>query len=167
MAPPEEQRNVAKEGDQDVSASTSQRMHQLKALRTSTKGNISRMQKLINKKALSLSTEELNCRLSMLEEYFRKFNCVQDDIDEIRSAVELVANEAATAEVEDLYVSSKSKMMSLLAKRKSSVSEVSAMNSTASFVAAPRARRDIKLPKFDGKYSVSKFHGPLQQINPS
>lgn len=153
MAPPEDDIHEKIDGEQEVSASSLRKIKELKSLRTSTKGNLTRMKALITKKGTSLATEELDCRLGMLEEDFKKVKSVQDDIDKLSQYADVVACEAIKAEIEDIYVATKIKIMSLLAKRRPPVADISMMNTTTSLVAAPRVRRDVKLPRFEGKYS--------------
>ncbi|XP_037929935.1 uncharacterized protein LOC119664535 [Teleopsis dalmanni] len=107
---------------------------------------------MILKKGSSLSTEELNCRLSLTENYFKQFLSVQADIDKLNQGADTSSSEAITAEVEDAFVATKAKIMSLLKKRKLSLVDVNATNTT-SLLPGPRSHREVKLPKFEGKYS--------------
>ncbi|XP_075150595.1 uncharacterized protein LOC142224696 [Haematobia irritans] len=148
MAPPD----GTSESETNGVARPQQKMEQLKALRTTTKNSMLRIQKLIAKKSVTLATAELNCRLDMLEELFKKIKTVQDGIDQMCVDEEAEANEMFTIETEDLYVATKTKHMGLLFKRRPVVDDVSVLNTTAAGTVA-RPRREVKLPKFEGKYS--------------
>ncbi|XP_075150750.1 uncharacterized protein LOC142224854 [Haematobia irritans] len=148
MAPPD----GTSESETNGVARPQQKMEQLKALRTTTKNSMLRIQKLIAKKGVTLATAELNCRLDMLEELFKKIKTVQDGIDQMCVDEEAEANEMFTIETEDLYVATKTKIMGLLSKRRPVVDDVSVLNTTAAGTVA-RPRREVKLPKFEGKYS--------------
>lgn len=59
-------------------------------------------------------------------------------------------------EIEQLYLSIKYKIRSLLSKRRSSVDDVSVVNATASCAAAPEDCREDNLPISKGKYCEFK-----------
>ncbi|XP_059223205.1 uncharacterized protein LOC131996995 [Stomoxys calcitrans] len=155
------------EREDDLAQNPIQKMTELKQLRSSTKGNIGRIKNFIVKKGSALSIEELECRLGILESYFKQCISVQASIDKICPTADVAANAAVVAEVEETYVTTKTKIMTFLSKRRPSAPDTSFLNTTTS-VSVPRIRREVKLPTFEGKYSefpkfISLFNKLIDQ----
>lgn len=122
----------------------------LKNCRSTTKGCITRIRRLVEQKHDTLSLPELECRLGILESYFKQLLSVQDSIE--KALPEDSTHESVRTEIEDLYVSTKAIIMSLLAERRPSAYETS----HASFgfpTSAPSNLPKIKLPTFSGEYT--------------
>lgn len=131
------------------------RLLELKSLRASTKGNITRIKNLLAKKGAVLAVEELECRLGILESYFKQVLAVQANINKISPESDRLANATLAGEIEELYVSTKLSTMTFIGKRRSSVADVTLAHNNSIAAPTSRLRREIKLPKFDGKYAES------------
>ncbi|XP_055909824.1 uncharacterized protein LOC129944422 [Eupeodes corollae] len=127
----------------------------LKGLRASSKGNLSRTKNLIIQKGSTLSEPELECRLGILESYFKQILNVQSSIERFNNPDEEKTNEAFREEVEEIYVCAKTKIMTLLSDMRGNTTAAEHLNATY-FPEHPRPRsklEPIKLPTFSGKFS--------------
>lgn len=124
-----------------------QSLDELKQQRSCTKGNITRIKNLVEK-STNLTPTELECRLGILESYFKQALAYQTQIERV------LATDTGHSELEELYVTTKTKIISLMGeKRRSSTIEPSFMMPTP-----PPANRlpFLRLPKFNGKYAEYK-----------
>ncbi|XP_055922803.1 uncharacterized protein LOC129953587 [Eupeodes corollae] len=127
----------------------------LKALRSSSKGNLSRTKNIIVQKGRTLSEPELECRLGILESYFKQILNVQTSIERFNNPDDEAANEAFREEVEDIYVSAKTNIMSILSELRGNTTAAEHLNATYfPEPTRPRSKLEpIKLPTFSGKFS--------------
>ncbi|XP_055838616.1 uncharacterized protein LOC129906742 [Episyrphus balteatus] len=127
-------------------ANIAKTLENLKTNRASTKGRISRIKTLLETKTLEFT--ELECRLGILESYFRQALNYQTRIEEASPT------DTGRAEIEELYCSTKSKILSLMGNnRRSSI----APGDTTMSNLVPLSRLPLqKLPKFTGKYADYK-----------
>ncbi|XP_073820359.1 uncharacterized protein [Musca autumnalis] len=137
----------------------------LKQQRSSVKKNIVNIQKKIEKDGSKMDTTILECRLEILESYFKQLCLIQTQIESIN------ANDNSRIELEETFIFAKSKILKLINKSRGSVSmESSFMN--ASMASGSHSRLpSLKLPNFDGKYSeyqrfITAFNNIVHE-NPS
>lgn len=146
-----EELSSAKGLDSEVSKT----LAELKILRSSTKGSITRIKKHIFNKGSSISDTELECRLGILESYFKQALNVQISLEKLNIADEVKTNMTNRAEIEELYVTTKTKIMSLLSGQKPNVTLGDSFNASF-FSQQPTSRSKlerIRLPTFSGKFS--------------
>lgn len=121
--------------------------------RQASKGNVTRIKNLISS---SMSIAELECRLSLVEAYFKQMLSIQTNIEELNP------KDTARADVEDLCIKTKSKIIELLGDN------YKRQNFDTSF-AIPFTQHSklpsLDLPTFDGKYSAYKnFSSSFKQF---
>lgn len=135
---------------------------ELKAQRGSTKACISRIKNLVENSKDTLSSTELECRLGILEAYFKQMFAYQTSIEKLTDDKD--SELKIRGDLEDLYCTTKSKIMSLLAAhRKGSIStaDSSVLVPTLSHIKLPK----LQLPTFVGRYSdYPKFIGTFRQL---
>ncbi|XP_073847639.1 uncharacterized protein [Musca autumnalis] len=119
----------------------------LKQQRSSVKKNITNIYKIVEKEGSKMDSTILECRLEILESYFKQLCDLQSKIEAIN------ANDSARIELEETFIVAKSKILKLIKKNCGSVSmESSFMN--ASMACGSNSRLpSLKLPNFNGKYS--------------
>ena len=122
-------------------------------IRSKLKANILRIKTAIVEKTISFDSCEIECRLDMLNNYVK-------EVMEIQSQIELIDDDdAERGNVEDLCVTTKSKLMSLLKKpdKKKDLNETFFEKSFNQIDSVSRTRLpSMPLPKFNGKYSDFK-----------
>uniref|UniRef100_A0A1I8PRY2 CCHC-type domain-containing protein n=1 Tax=Stomoxys calcitrans TaxID=35570 RepID=A0A1I8PRY2_STOCA len=129
----------------DESASVSQRqptIEELKQQRGSSKGSMTRIKNVIESNT-SLSHTELECRLGIIESYYKQASFYQNQIER------LSPKDPGRHDIDELYVNVKSLILTLIGKhRRPSFSDQSFMLPQP----PPNRLPNLKLPKFDGKY---------------
>ncbi|XP_065355382.1 uncharacterized protein LOC135949860 [Calliphora vicina] len=112
--------------------------------RETSKANVTRIKNLISS---SMSLAELECRLSLVEAYFKQLLSIQTNIEELNP------KDTARIDIEDLCIKTKSKIIELLGdnyKRQSFDTSIAVPFASHSKLPS------LELPKFDGKYSTYK-----------
>ena len=112
--------------------------------RKTTKANVTRIKNLISP---NMSPPELECRLSLVEAYFKQLLTIQNSREEINP------KDTTRADVEDLCIKTKSKIMELLGD---TYKRHNLDTSIAIPVATHSKLPSLELAKFDGKYSAYK-----------
>ncbi|XP_036347558.1 uncharacterized protein LOC118756930, partial [Rhagoletis pomonella] len=153
------------EMEQQVDLTKAEKLSEYKQLRSSTKGNITRIKTAVSKKNVPI--EELGCRLDILEAYFKQALSISTSILRLCTPSECESDEKAMADIEDIYVAAKAKIKEKLAASRVDA-EASALNVTTAAIPQSSMRRHIKLPTFDGKYSefpkfMAIFHKMVNQ----
>ncbi|XP_073839184.1 uncharacterized protein isoform X2 [Musca autumnalis] len=119
----------------------------LKLQRSSIKKNITNIQKKVEKDGSKMDSTILECRLEILEGYFKQLCDVQSKIEAIN------ANDNTRSDLEETFIVAKSKILKLINKNRGSVSmEHSLLNASMACGSSSRLP-SLKLPNFDGKYS--------------
>lgn len=121
----------------------------LKQQRSSSRKNITRIKNLLDDTTTVWNPIDLECRLDILNSYIKQIMAYQSEIEKIDT------EDDRRGDLEDLCVSVKSKLLSLLGRNRSRDSSV--LENTFS-VAIPPANRlpNLKLPVFNGKYADYK-----------
>lgn len=124
----------------------------LKSQRSTMKRTITKLKIKVEREGSSADYTIIECRLQMLESYFKQVSYIQTQIER------LDASDEGRSDLEELFISSKSFMVDLLnKKRRSSDVDQSFLNTTSTFSHQSRLPK-LKLPTFDGKYSeYSRF----------
>ncbi|XP_036329865.1 uncharacterized protein LOC118742006 [Rhagoletis pomonella] len=153
------------EMEQQVDLTKAEKLSEYKQLRSSTKGNITRIKTAVSKKNVPI--EELGCRLDILEAYFKQALSISTSILRLCTPTACESHEKAMADIEDIYVAAKAKIKEKLAASRVDA-EASALNLTTAAIPQSSMRRHIKLPTFDGKYSefpkfMAIFHKMVNQ----
>ncbi|XP_065365533.1 uncharacterized protein LOC135958562 [Calliphora vicina] len=125
----------------------------LKLQRTTMKRNISQLKGKTDRNGDSSDYTILECRLQILESYFKQISHIQTQIEKLDDS------DMARSDLEELFISAKAPLVSLMNQKRSSGDiEQSFLNSSQSFVSHQNRLPQLKLPKFDGKYSeFSRF----------
>ncbi|XP_055858724.1 uncharacterized protein LOC129921088 [Episyrphus balteatus] len=122
-------------------------LDELKQQRASTKGSISRIKNIVESNSNALTSTELECRLGILESYFKQILAYQTKIEV------LLPTDTSRGEIEDLYITAKTKILSLLGTgRRSSIADMTVSTVPHTISHLPKQR----LPKFSGRYSDYK-----------
>ncbi|XP_073820296.1 uncharacterized protein [Musca autumnalis] len=130
---------------------SSSELASLKLQRSSIKKNIANIQKKVEKDGSKMDSTILECRLEILESYFKQLCDVQSKIEAIN------ASDNVRVELEEAFIVAKAKIMKLLKKSRGSESaEMSLMNASMACGSSSSRLPSLKLPKFDGKYSEYK-----------
>ncbi|XP_073814252.1 uncharacterized protein [Musca autumnalis] len=144
---------------------SSSELSSLKLQRSSIKKNITNIQKKVEKDGSKMDSTILECRLEILEEYFKQLCDIQSKIEALN------ANDSSRIDLEETFIVAKSKILKLIKKNCGPVSmESSFMN--ASIACGSNSRLpSLKLPNFNGKYSeyqrfITAFHNIVHE-NPS
>ncbi|XP_075157719.1 uncharacterized protein LOC142230985 [Haematobia irritans] len=120
----------------------------LKAQRTSMKRNISNLKSKIEKDGATIDPTILECRLQILESYFRQISHIQTQIEKLNTS------DNGRGDIEELYIGAKTTILKKLNPiRRSSEFESSFLNTTSQGISHHNRLPQLKLPKFDGKYS--------------
>ncbi|XP_075160828.1 uncharacterized protein LOC142233707 [Haematobia irritans] len=125
-----------------------QELTMLKSQRSSMKRNIGMLKTKIEKDGDSLDNTILECRLQILESYFKQISHIQSQIEK------MCPTDNARSDIEDTFVSAKAVILRRLnTHRRSSTIEQSILNTSAQSLSHHSRLPQLKLPKFDGKYS--------------
>ncbi|XP_037930807.1 uncharacterized protein LOC119665651 [Teleopsis dalmanni] len=117
-------------------------LEELKQQRASTKGRITRIKNIVENNK-TLSSTELECRLGMLDAYYKQVSYYQNQIERYCPI------DSARSDIDELYVSTNCLILSLVDGR----GRQSYHEQTFSLPQLPSNRLPhLKLPKFDGKY---------------
>ncbi|XP_075162510.1 uncharacterized protein LOC142235137 [Haematobia irritans] len=109
------------------------------------RGNITRVRKLLESTGTTLGRIDLECRLELLTSYIDQLMTIQTKIETID------AEDDKRAELEELIIAAKSKLLELLGKHKRKESNV--LDTTLGVTLPPPTRLpNLKLPSFGGKY---------------
>ncbi|KAI8115819.1 hypothetical protein CVS40_12025 [Lucilia cuprina] len=111
--------------------------------RTSVKANVTRIKNLVNE---SMSASELECRLSLVETYFKQLLSIQNDIETLQP------KDISRTDIEELCILTKSKIIDLLGDNYKMASEASFAIPATNKSKLPK----LHLPNFDGKYAEYK-----------
>lgn len=148
---------MGKNGDSDVPigemAQVNADLPTLKTQRSTMKRNISKLKTKMEKEGSSLDYTIIKCRLQILESYFTQVSYIQTQIERLDPLDE------GRSDVEELFVQAKAYLVDLLSeKRRESDMDLSILNNTSSSFSHQNRLPQLKLPKFDGKYSeYSRF----------
>lgn len=94
-------------GTSDAS-DNSKGLSELKSLRSTSRASITRIRQYVNDKKESLSLPELECRLGILESYFKQLLTVQSSIEKLATHEDNVTR----GELENSYVETKVSLLS-------------------------------------------------------
>ncbi|XP_065356116.1 uncharacterized protein LOC135950508 [Calliphora vicina] len=138
--------------EDETAAKLKSDLSSLKSQRTTMKRTISNLKTKIEKEGSSADYTIIECRLQMLESYFKQVSHIQTQIERLDPSDE------GRTDLEEIFIASKSYMVDLLnKKRRSSDVDQSFLNTTSSFSHQNRLPK-LKLPTFDGKYcEYSRF----------
>ncbi|XP_017461729.1 PREDICTED: uncharacterized protein LOC108355067, partial [Rhagoletis zephyria] len=114
--------------------------------------NLLSMKQRIGCEEVDTDTHVLECRLQMVESYFQHISDVQNNIEA------LVPTDSSRVEIEETYISTKSKILSLINSRNRTSELNTSMFHATAFGNTSHHNRlpSLKLPKFDGKYAEYK-----------
>ncbi|XP_075157834.1 uncharacterized protein LOC142231101 [Haematobia irritans] len=112
--------------------------------RQTAKANITRIKNLVSE---SLSAAELECRLGLVEAYFKQILTIQNEIEDKNP------KDSGRADLEDLCIKTKMKIIELLGDN---YKRGGFESSFAIPIPATSKLPTLDLPKFDGKYSAYK-----------
>lgn len=137
----------------DKSESSSNNLTSLKQQRTTMKRNITQMRSKIEKEGSTADYTILDCRLQILESYFKQISHIQSQIEKLDES------DTNRSDIEELFISAKAPLVSFMnSKRSSSDIDHSFLNMTQPIMSHHNRLPQIKLPKFEGKYSeFSRF----------
>ncbi|XP_075162888.1 uncharacterized protein LOC142235521 [Haematobia irritans] len=117
-------------------------LEELKQRRASSKGSMTRIKNVVEGKNI-LSHTELECRLGIIESYYKQASYYQNQIERLSPL------DDGRADIDELYITIKTKILDLIGSgRRHSVTEQSFSVPQHSSSRLP----NLKLPKFDGKY---------------
>lgn len=131
----------------------SENLASLKVQRSTMKRNITQMKVKIEKDGASSDYTILECRLQILKSYFKQISYIQTQIEK------LDPTDISRSDLEELFISAKAVLITLMnKKRRHSDVEQSFLNVTNTPFSHHNRLPQLKLPKFDGKYSeYSRF----------
>lgn len=133
---------------EEIEAQGGSELSTLKQERGNIKKNITNLKKKIEKDGEKMDAMILECRLEILESYFKQLSHIQGKIEHLCPA------DNTRGDNEDLFISTKVKILEFLKPHRSSMSmEASYMNATVSAATNLSRLPSLKLPKFDGKYA--------------
>ncbi|XP_075157710.1 uncharacterized protein LOC142230976 [Haematobia irritans] len=123
----------------------------LKQQRSSMKRNISNMHKKVEKDGAKVDSTILECRLQILESYFKQLCHIQTQIETLSPA------DTSRSDLEELFITAKAKILGLLNKSRSSIpGDTTLMNASIAGISTQSRLPSLKLPRFDGKYGEYK-----------
>lgn len=123
----------------------------LEQQRNTMKRNISKLHKKSEKDGDKVDCTVLQCRLQILEEYFKQICLVQGQIER------LSPTDNGRSDLEEVFIVAKAKLLSLINKSRSSTSlEHSFLNGSMAGGSIQTRLPSLKLPRFDGKYADYK-----------
>ncbi|XP_067641701.1 uncharacterized protein [Eurosta solidaginis] len=136
----------------DDTNDTSVELPPLRQQRSSMKRNITNLKTKIEREGATADATILECQLQILESYFKQVCHIQTQIEK------LCFTDNGRSDLEELFITTKSKLLGFLNKaRRSSSAELSYFNTTTPSLSSHRLPK-LKLPKFDGKYTeYSRF----------
>ena len=138
--------NDNKEGSGQQQQDDGVSMEELKQQRGSSKGCMTRIKNLVESNT-GLSHTELDCRLGIVESYYKQASHFQNKIER------LSPNDIGRTDIDELYISVKTRILTLMeGSRRPSIQESSFTMPHAAVHRLPA----IKLPKFDGTYMEYK-----------
>ncbi|XP_065372316.1 uncharacterized protein LOC135964147 [Calliphora vicina] len=125
----------------------------LKQQRTTMKRNITQMKTKIEKDGSTSDYTILECRLQILESYFKQISHIQAQIEKLDES------DTNRSDIEELFISAKAPLVSFMNNKRGSCDiEQSFLNATQPLISHHNRLPQIKLPKFDGKYAeFSRF----------
>ncbi|XP_073820368.1 uncharacterized protein [Musca autumnalis] len=137
----------------------------LKQQRSSVKKNISNIQKKVEKDGSKMDSTILECRLEILESYFKQLCTIQSQIEALN------ANDSSRIDLEETFIVAKSKILKLIKKNCGPVSMESSFINASIACGSNSRLPSLKLPNFDGKYSeyqrfITAFYNIVHE-NPS
>lgn len=128
----------------DDTSSSGSELSCLKQQRNFMKRNISNIQKKVD-------ATILECRLQILESYFKQICHIQGQIESMSP------NDKTRCDLEEIFITAKAKILSLLNKSRCSVAmDTSFLNASTSSSSNQSRLPSLKLPRFDGKYGDYK-----------
>lgn len=127
-------------------------LESLQRQRASVKANVTRTKNLVN---VTMSASELECRLSLVEAYFKQLLSIQSDIENLNP------NDNARADIEELCILTKSKIIDIMGDNYKRATEASFAIPASTNSKLPK----LHLPNFDGKYaSYKNFISTFRQL---
>ncbi|XP_073843780.1 uncharacterized protein [Musca autumnalis] len=126
---------------------SSSELASLKLQRSSIKKNIANIQKKVEKDGSKMDSTILECRLEILEMYFKQLCDVQSKIEAIN------ANDSVRIELEDTFIIAETKIKKMLKKSRVSVSVDNSLMNISMASGSNSRLPSLKLPNFNGKYS--------------
>ncbi|XP_055388149.1 uncharacterized protein LOC129616520 [Condylostylus longicornis] len=128
-------------------------IEKLKTQRASAKSSLTRIKNIVENKKESLSLPELECRLGILESYFKQLLSCQTSYETLMPNDN--TNITYRSECEEVYISVKSLLTSLISNKKQDLGSQSTELNQSFILKSTQATNlhKIKLPRFDGKYS--------------
>ncbi|XP_073838259.1 uncharacterized protein isoform X2 [Musca autumnalis] len=118
----------------------------LKLQRSSVKKNIVNIQKKVEKDGSKMDSTILECRLEILEGYFKQLCDVQSKIEAIN------ANDNGRSDLEETFIVAKAKILKLINKNRGSVAVDNSLMNVSMACGSNSRLPSLKLPNFDGKY---------------
>ena len=134
----------------DPNNSDSPELCLLKQQKATMKRNISNIEKKIDKDGNKTDGTILQCRLEILESYFKQICHIQGQIEKV------CPSDTTRSDLEEIYIAAKAKLLSFINKTRCSTSlEQSFLNSSIGLSTQTHLPK-LKLPQFDGKYADYK-----------
>ncbi|XP_046810021.1 uncharacterized protein LOC124420605 [Lucilia cuprina] len=134
----------------ELNDSGSPELASLKQQRATMKRNITCLEKKIDKDGDTADTTILQCRLEILESYFKQISHIQGQIEKISPS------DVTRSDLEEIYIAAKAKLLSILNKTRSSTSMEQSFFNTSIELSNQTRLSSLKLPRFDGKYTDYK-----------
>ncbi|XP_073814287.1 uncharacterized protein isoform X2 [Musca autumnalis] len=122
----------------------------LKQQRSLIKKNITNIQKKVEKDGSKMDSTILECRLEILEEYFKQLCTIQSQIETINT------NDNGRSDLEETFIVAKAKILKLINKNRGSVAVDNSLMNVSMACGSSSRLPSLKLPNFDGKYSEYK-----------
>ncbi|XP_073831766.1 uncharacterized protein [Musca autumnalis] len=119
----------------------------LRLQRSSIKKNITSIQKKVEKDGSKMDSTILECRLEILEGYFKQLCDVQSKIEAIN------ASDNSRMDLEETFIVAKAKILKLINKNRGSVTVDNSLMNVSMACGSNSRLPSLKLPNFDGKYS--------------
>ncbi|XP_073814756.1 uncharacterized protein isoform X2 [Musca autumnalis] len=119
----------------------------LKQQRSLIKKNITNIQKKVEKDGSKMDSTILECRLEILEEYFKQLCTIQSQIETINT------NDNGRSDLEETFIVAKAKILKLINKNRGSVAVDNSLMNVSMACGSNSRLPSLKLPNFDGKYS--------------
>lgn len=151
---------MSKDNTETSQETSNMDLQSFKIQSTTMKRNISNMKTKIEKDGSTTDYTILECRLQILESYFKQINYIQTQIERLDQT------DSSRSDLEDLFITAKSLIVNLLhKKRRSSDVDQSFLNITNSTFSHQNRLSQLKLPKFDGKYAeYSRFMSTFNKL---
>ncbi|XP_073841445.1 uncharacterized protein [Musca autumnalis] len=137
----------------------------LKLLRSSVKKNIVNIQKKVEKDGSKMDSTILECRLEILDSYFKQLCTIQSQIEAIN------ANDNGRSDLEETFIVAKAKILKLINHNRGSVAVDNRFMNVSMACGSHSRLPSLKLPNFYGKYSeyqrfITAFNNIVHE-NPS